>query len=100
MLIYIRNKNITGKDAESALVKADITANKNMVPYDDKSPFITSGIRFGTPAITTRGLVESDIKNVVEMIDKVILNHDNESVLKEVKKDVNQMMSDRPLFNP
>jgi hypothetical protein len=93
-------KNITGKDAESALVKADITANKNMVPYDDKSPFITSGIRFGTPAITTRGLVESDIKNVVEMIDKVILNHDNESVLNEVKKDVNQMMSDRPLFNP
>ena len=71
-----------------------------MVPYDDKSPFITSGIRFGTPAITTRGLVESDVKNVVEMIDKVILNHDNESVLKEVKKDVNQMMSDRPLFNP
>ena len=69
-------------------------------PYDDKSPFITSGIRFGTPAITTRGLVESDVKNVVEMIDKVILNHDNETVLKEVKKDVNQMMSDRPLFNP
>ena len=100
MLIDLRNKNITGKDAESALVKADITANKNMVPYDDKSPFITSGIRFGTPAITTRGLVESDIKNVVEMIDKVILNNDNESVLKEVKKDVNQMMSDRPLFNP
>ena len=100
MLIDLRNKNITGKDAESALVKADITANKNMVPYDDKSPFITSGIRFGTPAITTRGLVESDIKNVVEMIDKVILNHDNESVLKEVKKDVNQMMGDRPLFNP
>jgi len=100
MLIDLRNKNITGKDAETALVKADITANKNMVPYDDKSPFITSGIRFGTPAITTRGLVESDIKNVVEMIDKVILNHDNESVLNEVKKDVNQMMSDRPLFNP
>ena len=100
MLIDLRNKNITGKDAESALVKADITANKNMVPYDDKSPFITSGIRFGTPAITTRGLVESDIKNVVEMNDKVILNHDNESVLNEVKKDVNQMMSDRPLFNP
>ena len=82
MLIDLRNKNITGKDAESALVKADITANKNMVPYDDKSPFITSGIRFGTPAITTRGLVESDVKNVVEMIDKVILNYDNESVLK------------------
>ena len=100
MLIDLRNKNITGKDAESALVKADITANKNMVPYDDKSPFITSGIRFGTPAITTRGLVETDIKNVVEMIDKVILNHDNESILKEVKKDVNHMMSDRLLFNP
>ena len=100
MLIDLRNKNITGKDAESALVKADITANKNMVPYDDKSPFITSGIRFGTAAITTRGLVESDIKNVVDMIDKVILNHEDERVLNEVKKDVNKMMRDRPLFIP
>ena len=100
MLIDLRNKNINGKDAESALVKADITANKNMVPYDDKSPFITSGIRFGTPAITTRGLVESDIKNVVDMIDKVILNHEDERVLNEVKKDVNKMMRDRPLFIP
>ena len=100
MLIDLRNKNITGKDAESALVKADITANKNMVPFDDKSPFITSGIRFGTAAITTRGLNNFDIINVVDMIDKVITNYTNEKILTEVKKDVNKMMKDRPLFIP
>ena len=100
MLIDLRNKNITGKDAESALVKADITANKNMVPFDDKSPFITSGIRFGTAAITTRGLNNFDIINVVDMIDKVITNCTNKKILAEVKKDVNKMMKDRPLFIP
>ncbi len=100
MLIDLRNKNITGKDAESALVKADITANKNMVPFDDKSPFITSGIRFGTAAITTRGLNNFDIINVVDMIDKVITNYTNKKTLAEVKKDVNKMMKDRPLFIP
>ena len=100
MLIDLRNKNVTGKDAESALVKADITANKNMVPFDDKSPFITSGIRFGTAAITTRGLNEFDIVNVVDMIDKVITNYTNKKILAEVKKDVNNMMKDRPLFIP
>jgi len=100
MLIDLRNKNITGKDAESALVKADITANKNMVPFDDKSPFITSGIRFGTAAITTRGLNNLDIINVVDMIDKVITNYTNKKILAEVKKDVNKMMKDRPLFIP
>ena len=100
MLIDLRNKNITGKDAESALVKADITANKNMVPFDDKSPFITSGIRFGTAAITTRGLNNFDIINVVDMIDKVITNYTNKKILAEVKKDVNKMMKDRPLFIP
>ena len=100
MLIDLRNKNITGKDAESALVKADITANKNMVPFDDKSPFITSGIRFGTAAITTRGLNKFDIVNVVDMIDKVITNYTNKKILTEVKKDVNKMMKDRPLFIP
>ena len=72
MLIDLRNKNITGKDAEKALVLADITANKNMVPFDDKSPFVTSGIRFGTPAITTRGLKEKDMEKIVELIDSVI----------------------------
>jgi glycine hydroxymethyltransferase len=98
MLIDLRNKNITGKDAEQALVKADITANKNMVPFDTQSPFITSGIRVGTPAITTRGLVEDDMKIIVEFIDEVISNHSKESVLKSVAKRVNSMMGDRPLF--
>ena len=98
MLIDLRNKNITGKDAEQALVKADITANKNMVPFDTQSPFITSGIRVGTPAITTRGLVEEDMKIIVEFINEVITNHSNESVLKSVAKRVNSMMGDRPLF--
>ena len=98
MLIDLRNKKITGKDAEQALVKADITANKNMVPFDTQSPFITSGIRVGTPAITTRGLVEDDMKIIVEFIDEVISNHSNESVLKSVAKRVNSMMRDRPLF--
>jgi len=99
MLIDLRNKNISGKDAELALVKADITANKNMVPFDDKSPFVTSGIRFGTPAITTRGLIESDMKKVVELIDEVISNHENEKTIYEVRKKVNNLMSGRPLFN-
>ena len=98
MLIDLRNKNISGKDAELALVKADITANKNMVPFDDKSPFVTSGIRFGTPAITTRGLIESDMKKVVELIDEVISNHENEKIIFEVRKKVNNLMSARPLF--
>ena len=98
MLIDLRNKNITGKDAEQALVKADITANKNMVPFDTQSPFITSGIRVGTPAITTRGLIEDDMKIIVEFVDEVISNHSNESVLKSVAKRVNSMMGDRPLF--
>jgi glycine hydroxymethyltransferase len=98
MLIDLRNKNITGKDAEQALVKADITANKNMVPFDTQSPFITSGIRVGTPAITTRGLIEDDMKIIVEFIDEVISNHSDESVLNSVAKRVNSMMGDRPLF--
>ena len=98
MLIDLRNKNISGKDAELALVKADITANKNMVPFDDKSPFITSGIRFGTPAITTRGLNESDMIYIVELIDLVICNHENYDILNNVKKKVNELMKGRPLF--
>jgi glycine hydroxymethyltransferase len=98
MLIDLRNKNISGKDAELALVKADITANKNMVPFDDKSPFVTSGIRFGTPAITTRGLKETDMIYIVELIDLVINNHDNDKVLNEVRSKVNELMKGRPLF--
>ena len=99
MLIDLRNKNISGKDAELALVKADITANKNMVPFDDKSPFVTSGIRFGTPAITTRGLKETDMIYIVKLIDLVINNYDNDKVLNEVRSKVNELMKGRPLFN-
>jgi len=99
MLIDLRNKNITGKDAENALVKADITVNKNMVPFDTESPFVTSGIRVGTPAITTRGLNEEDMSYVVELIDEVINNHENETVLEGVAKKVNELMGGRPLFN-
>src|SRR5690606_11544236 len=98
MLIDLRNKNITGKEAENALVKAEITVNKNMVPFDDKSPFVTSGIRVGTPAITTRGLVESDMEAVVELIDRVINNHTDEAVIEEVAVAVNEMMGERPIF--
>ena len=98
MLIDLRNKNISGKDAELALVKADITANKNMVPFDDKSPFVTSGIRFGTPAITTRGLKETDMIYIVELIDLVISNYDDDKVLNEVRSKVNELMKGRPLF--
>jgi glycine hydroxymethyltransferase len=98
MLIDLRNKNITGKEAENALVKAEITVNKNMVPFDDKSPFITSGIRVGTPAITTRGLVEEDMETIVELIDRVLMNHTNETVIEEVADAVNEMMSERAIF--
>jgi len=99
MLIDLRNKNITGKDAENILVKADITANKNMVPFDDKSPFITSGIRFGTAAITTRGLKEQDMSAIVDLIDEVISHHEEEEVIVKVKEKVNKLMKNLPLFN-
>ncbi len=98
MLIDLRNKNISGKAADAALSKADITVNKNMVPFDDKSPFVTSGIRIGTSAITTRGLVENDMLKIVELIDKVIINHENEDALSEVRSEVNEMMSQYPIF--
>ena len=98
MLIDLRNKNITGKDAEQALVKADITVNKNMVPFDTQSPFVTSGIRVGTPAITTRGLIEDDMKTIVSFINEVITNYDDDEVLSSVSKRVNNMMGSKPLF--
>src|SRR5690606_36644982 len=98
MLIDLRNKGISGKDAEKALGKAEITVNRNMVPFDDKSPFVTSGIRTGTPAITTRGLVESDVKNIVELIDEVIKNHDIDEKLEEIGDKAVEMMSKRPIF--
>lgn len=98
MLIDLRNKNITGKEAEKALGEADITVNKNMVPFDDKSPFVTSGIRIGTPAITSRGLKEKDCVKVVELIDAALMNKDNPKELAKIRKKVNSMMGKRPLF--
>lgn len=99
MLIDLRNKNITGKAAEQALVKAEITANKNMVPFDDKSPFVTSGIRFGTAAITTRGLKEKDMETVVDLIDRVISDPENAENIAAIADEVKGLMEGRPLFN-
>jgi len=98
MLIDLRSKNITGKDAENALVKAHITVNKNMVPFDDQSPFITSGIRVGTPALTTRGLNEAHMVQIVDLVDQVIMNFDNEEVLEQVGDKVKEMMGKFPIF--
>jgi glycine hydroxymethyltransferase len=98
MLIDLRSKGINGKDAENALVKADITVNKNMVPFDTESPFVTSGIRVGTPAITSRGIKSDEIPLIVSLIDRALMNKDNEIELQSVKKDVNALMSHRPLF--
>ncbi|HIB48096.1 MAG TPA: serine hydroxymethyltransferase [Flavobacteriaceae bacterium] len=99
MLIDLRNKEITGKQAEEALGKAEITVNKNMVPFDDKSPFVTSGIRIGTAAITTRGLKANDMADIVALIDEAIMNHEDDTALEAVAKKVNKMMAGRPLFN-
>ncbi|WP_258099646.1 serine hydroxymethyltransferase [Marinoscillum pacificum] len=99
MLLDLRSKGITGKDAENALIQADITVNKNMVPFDDKSPFITSGIRVGTAAITTRGMKETDMAKTVDFIDTVLSNHENESKLKEVKSAINEWMKNFPLYS-
>ncbi len=98
MLIDLRNKNITGKEAEQALGKAEITVNKNMVPFDDKSPFVTSGIRIGSAAITTRGLKESDMAAIVDLIDQVLMDFENEETLERVAGEVNELMEKRPLF--
>ncbi|MGA0247100.1 MAG: serine hydroxymethyltransferase [Schleiferiaceae bacterium] len=98
MLIDLRNKGVTGKVAEAALVQAHITANKNMVPFDDKSPFVTSGIRLGTPAITTRGCVESDMDSIAGFIDEVLMNAEDAAKIKAVGDAVVAMMKDKPLF--
>ena len=98
MLIDLRNKNVTGKQAENGLVKADITANKNMVPYDDKSPFITSGIRLGTPAVTTRGMKEKDMDQIAAWIDRLIVDIENEGNISKVKAEVNEYMTAFPLY--
>ena len=98
MLIDLRNKNLTGKKAEDALIKADMTVNKNMVPFDDISPFVTSGMRIGTPAVTTRGLKEKDMGKIVELIDTVLMNSENETKIADAKKEVNKWMKKYPLF--
>ena len=98
MLIDLRSKGITGKDAENALVLADITVNKNMVPFDTESPFVTSGIRVGTAALTSRGVKKNEIAQMVHLMDKVLMNASNEQIIAEVRKEVNALMSDKPLF--
>ena len=98
ILIDLRSKGITGKDAEYALGLADITVNKNMVPFDDKSPFVTSGIRIGTPAITTRGVKENEVKKIVEFIDKAIFNYQNNNKMVGLCDEINKMMSQYPIF--
>jgi glycine hydroxymethyltransferase len=99
MLIDLRNKNITGKQAENALGKAHITVNKNMVPFDDKSPFVTSGLRIGTPAITTRGMKEEQMEEIVELIDTTLMNPENESIIETVKDRVLKLSAEFPLYS-
>lgn len=98
ILIDLHNKNISGKKAENALVEADITLNKNMVPFDDRSPFVTSGIRVGVPAITTRGLKEDNMQQVADWLDRVVMAPDDASVIKAVKGEVNEFMLEFPLY--
>ncbi len=98
MLIDLRSKGLNGKDAENALGEAGITVNKNMVPFDTESPFVTSGIRIGTAAITTRGIKEDKIEQIVDLIDRALMNKDNEEVLKRTKEEVHSLMSGLPLF--
>ncbi|MEP7254090.1 MAG: serine hydroxymethyltransferase, partial [Ginsengibacter sp.] len=98
MLIDLRNKNITGKKAQETLDKASITLNKNAVPFDDKSPFVTSGMRVGVPAITTRGLKENDMETVVDLVDKVLMNADDEKIIASVKSEVKELMEKFPLY--
>ena len=98
MLIDLRNKDITGKAAEQSLVKADITTNKNMVPFDDKSPFVTSGVRVGTAAVTTRGLKEADMVRIVNLFDRIIQAPEEIDNIASVKAEINTWMSNYPLY--
>lgn len=98
LLINLNSKNITGKEAERVLGLADITVNKNMVPFDTRSPFVTSGIRIGTPAITTRGITEKEIPLIAELIDRAIMSKEDEAALHKIKKEVNHLMEDLPLY--
>lgn len=99
MLIDLRNKGLTGKEAEEALIKADITVNKNMVPFDNQSPFVTSGIRIGTPAVTTRGLNKSNIIELTDLIDRAIMNRENEQELANTRSEINKLMMQFPLYS-
>jgi glycine hydroxymethyltransferase len=99
MLIDLRPKNLNGKLAENTLVKADITINKNMVPFDDKSPFVTSGMRIGTSAMTTRGFMEEQFIQVAHLIDEVLMNHENETVIAKVRNEVHQLAHTFPLYS-
>lgn len=99
MLIDLRSKGLSGKLAENTLIKADITINKNMVPFDDKSPMVTSGMRVGTAAMTTRGLLENDMVRIVDLIDEVLMNHDNDAKLASIKQEVNTWMGNYPLYS-
>jgi glycine hydroxymethyltransferase len=98
MLIDLRSKGITGKDAEIALGKTHITVNKNMVPFDTESPFVTSGIRLGTPAVTSRGVSTEEIKTIVRLIDATLMNRNDEGALAKIRTDVHALMSEKPLF--
>ena len=98
MLIDLQPKGLTGKLAENTLIKADITINKNMVPFDVKSPFVTSGMRVGTAAMTTRGMKEAEMQHIVELIDGVLMNHDNDTFIKSVKTEINQWVTQFPLY--
>ena len=98
MLIDLRNKNLTGKKAQETLDKAHITLNKNAVPFDDKSPFVTSGIRVGVPAVTTRGMKEGDMQTIVDFVDKVLMNIDDNSVVNSTANDVHEFMKRFPLY--
>ena len=98
MLIDLRNKNLTGKKAQETLDKAHITLNKNAVPFDDKSPFVTSGIRVGVPAVTTSGMKEDDMETVVAMIDKVLMKPDDEKLIAGIREDVKEFMKQFPLY--
>jgi glycine hydroxymethyltransferase len=98
MLIDLRNKNLTGKKAQETLDKAHITLNRNAVPFDDKSPFVTSGIRVGVPAVTTRGMKEAHMETLVEMTDRILMNTEDEKVIAAVKQEVREFMSQFPLY--
>jgi len=99
VLLDLQNKSVSGKQAEHALDEAGITVNKNMVPFDPKSPFVTSGIRVGSPALTTRGMNTGEVKTIVELIDRVIMNSENQSTISSVKSEVQELCKSFPIYD-